>query len=153
MSDWRTSSRGMSPGVRNSRATLGMPRAALHSEDSPSFRMGLHQPHKPIVQYSHQHHCRRPPQLSELSLYALFVCTTCNFARSKQVARFCRLHLRQSNDVNTTACYASAAHWHTCRYRSYLEAILLLGPPRWYVRPARPLREELLGTMGPTRLR
>ena len=37
----RTSSRGMSPGVRNSSATFGMPSAALHSDDSLSFRMGL----------------------------------------------------------------------------------------------------------------
>ena len=36
-----TSSRGMSPGVRNSSATFGMPSAALHSDDSLSFRMGL----------------------------------------------------------------------------------------------------------------
>ncbi len=34
----RTCSRGMSPGVRKSRATLGMPRAAPHSEASLSFR-------------------------------------------------------------------------------------------------------------------
>ena len=36
-----TSSKGMSPGVRNSSATFGMPSAALHSDDSLSFRMGL----------------------------------------------------------------------------------------------------------------